>query len=422
VTIVVVDDSTTQRRFIRAAIALDPLLEVVGEARTGRDAIALVERLRPSAVIMDLHLPVMNGIQAIERIMASRPTPIVVYSSFVDGMDQANAASAYAAGAVDVMAKPGPHDSGRLEEYAVKLRQRLRVAGRVRVITHPRGRLGISDSALTTLRLGGGPATRERGAAAGRPLVPAQPSAPSRTTPADRPRRSSRSVTAASIERRPVEVLAIGASTGGPQALASLLAGIPAVATASVVVVQHMADGFMEGLAAWLNGVCPLPVVLGASGQRLEPGTVTIAPSGLNLVVHDRLRVTTTPPAAGQYHVPGIDATFTSVAKAYGATAVGVLLTGMGRDGAQGLKCIRDSGGLTIGQDESTSAVYGMPAAAMSADAVEFQLPLPEICAAVRHLLLTDLGAPADSGAVPLADTSVASPADSGPANPGELR
>ena len=172
VTIVVVDDSATQRRFIRAALSADPTLEVVGEARTGRDAVALVERLRPAAVLMDLHLPVMDGIQAIERIMATRPTPIVVYSSFVDGVDRANAASAYAAGAVDVIAKPGPHDSGRLEAYAEVLRARLKVAGRVRVITHPRGRLGMSGSALTTLRLGaagtkgeaglGPPSTRSR--------------------------------------------------------------------------------------------------------------------------------------------------------------------------------------------------------------------------------------------------------------------
>jgi chemotaxis response regulator CheB len=150
----------------------------------------------------------------------------------------------------------------------------------------------------------------------------------------------------------------------------------------------------MEGLTDWLDESCPLPVVLGASGKRMSPGTVTIAPSGLNLIVHERLRVTTSGPEPGQFHVPGIDATFTSVANAYGSTAVGVLLTGMGRDGAVGLKRIRNCGGFTIGQDESTSAVYGMPAAAMSADAVDIQLPLPDICSAVYRLL----GAPAPVG------------------------
>jgi two-component system chemotaxis response regulator CheB len=374
VTIVIVDDSATQRRFVRAALALDPMLEVVGEARTGRDALALVERLRPTAVLMDLHLPVMNGIEAIERIMATRPTPIVVYSSCGDRVAPANAPAPYAAGAVDVMAKPGPNDSGRLEEYAEVLRQRMRVAGRVRVITHPRGRLGMSGASLTTLRLGTGAPTKERNGGSGQ--VPRQPVVTTESTP-------SFDV----FDDRKVDILAIGASTGGPQALATLLADLPVETTSSIVVVQHMADGFMEGLAAWLDDVCPLPVILGVNGKRMAPGTVTVAPSGLNLVVHDRLRLSTEPPSPGQYHVPGVDATFTSVAEMYGQTAVGVLLTGMGRDGATGLKRIRDLGGLTIGQDESTSAVYGMPAAAMSADAVDYQLPLPEICQAVYRLL-----------------------------------
>jgi len=356
------------------------MLEVVGEARTGRDAIALVERHRPTVVLMDLHLPVMNGIQAIERIMALRPTPIVVYSSFVDGEDRANAESAYAAGAVDVMAKPGTNDSGRLEEYAEALRQRLRVAGRVRVITHPRGRLGGSSSSLTTMRLG---MVAQMPATTGS-TVTCEPSAE----------------LIASLEAREVKLLAIGASTGGPQALAAVLAGLPERTTIPILVVQHMADGFMEGLAEWLNDVCPLPVALAVDGRRLVPGTVALAPSGQNLIVHDRYRVTMREPDPGQYHVPGIDTTFTSVADAYRSTSVGVLLTGMGRDGAAGLKRIRDEGGLTIGQDESTSTVYGMPAAAMSADAVDIQLPLPEICTAIHHLLATS--PPVDpSGAAP---------------------
>jgi chemotaxis response regulator CheB len=147
-----------------------------------------------------------------------------------------------------------------------------------------------------------------------------------------------------------------------------------------------MAEGFIEGLASWLDGVCALPVMVGANGRRLQPGTVTVAPSGLNLIVHDQLRVTTHEPPPTQYHVPGIDATFTSVSEHYGADAVGVLLTGMGRDGALGLKRMRERGSLTIGQDEETSAVYGMPAAAMALGAVEHQLPLVEIGPVLRQV------------------------------------
>jgi two-component system chemotaxis response regulator CheB len=378
VTVVIVDDSATQRRFIRAAMASDPMLEVVGEARTGRDAVALVERLQPTAVIMDLHLPVMNGIEAIERIMANRPTPIVVYSAFVNGADRDNAASALAAGAIDVMAKPGPEDSARLSEYAEELRQKLRVAGRVRVITHPRGRLGVTRSSMTTSRLDG---TTER---------PASRSTSRRQPP---PRPDEPTALLESLSRREFQLLVIGASTGGPQALATLLADMPRQTDTAIVVVQHMADGFMEGLSHWLDDVCPLPVVLGEHGKRLAQGTVTIAPGAVNLVIHDHLRVTTSTPPPTQYHVPGIDVTFTSAAEAYGSMAAGVLLTGMGRDGATGLKRMRDRGGLTIGQDESTSAVYGMPAAAMSEDAVDLQLPLPDISVAFHRIL-----SPVDDG------------------------
>ncbi|HWC36079.1 MAG TPA: chemotaxis-specific protein-glutamate methyltransferase CheB [Mycobacteriales bacterium] len=377
VTVVIVDDSATQRRFIRAAMSSDPMLQVVGEARTGRDAVALVERLQPTAVIMDLHLPVMNGIEAIERIMANRPTPIVVYSAFVDGADRENAVSALAAGAIDVMAKPGPEDSARLSEYAEELRQRLRVAGRVRVITHPRGRLGMSKASVSTVNLDG-----ER---------PAPKVAAKRTPfrPAPRPTSDPFEM----LADRDFEVLGIGASTGGPQALATLLADLPKKTATAIVVVQHMADGFMEGLTHWLDDVCPLPVVLGEHGKRLVPGVVTIAPGGLNLIVHESLRVTTQQPPPTQYHVPGIDVTFSSMGEVYGSAAAGLLLTGMGRDGALGMKRIRDRGGFTIGQDESTSAVYGMPAAAKSEDAVDLQLPLPDISVALHHLLT-----PVDSG------------------------
>jgi two-component system chemotaxis response regulator CheB len=376
VSVVVVDDSSVQRRFVRMVIDSDPGLVLVGEARTGSDALALVERLRPQVVLMDLHLPVMNGIEAIERIMALRPTPILVYSSFVDGDDRDNAAAALAAGAVDVMAKPGAPDGGpaNLEQYAEGLRRRLRLVGRVRVITHPRAKLGGAGARLSTHRLrrpSDQPEVRRTG------TVPVAP------TTGD-----------LGLSKRRVKVIAVGASTGGPQALATLLSELPPDLEPAIVVVQHMADGFMEGLAGWLDGLCPLPVAVGGNGKRLLPGTVTIAPSGLNLVVHDQLRVTTQEPPRSQYHVPGIDVTFSSLADAVGADAIGLLLTGMGRDGADGLKRMRERGAFTIAQDEETCAVYGMPAAAMAVGAVDRQLPLGEIGAALRQLTGTVNEAP----------------------------
>ena len=181
--------------------------------------------------------------------------------------------------------------------------------------------------------------------------------------------------------------MAIGASTGGPQALATVLAAVPPDIEAAVVVVQHMADGFIEGLADWLDDMCLLPVAVAGASGRLEPGTVTVAPSGFNLIVHEGLRMSLQRPPSTQYHVPGVDPTFNSVATAVGADAIAVLLTGMGRDGAVGMKRMRERGARTIAQDEATSAVYGMPAAAAAIGAAEMQLPLAEIGPRLREIL-----------------------------------
>ena len=346
VTVVLVDDSGIERRFIRNAIVADPGIEVVGEARTGRDAIALVERLRPSAVVLDLELPGMAAIEIIERIMAIRPTPILVCST--EG-DADKAAAALAAGAIDVVARPTTRDADR-SSYAEALRRGVRVASRVKVITHPRGRLK-TRTATTPARTGHAIA------------VPAEGT---------------------------IDLIAIGASTGGPQALAHLLGALPADFGPAVVVVQHMADGFIEGLANWLDELCALPVGVAKPGARLLPGTVMIAPSARNLIVNDHLRISIEQPPASQFHVPGVDVTFESVARTVGPRAVGVLLTGMGRDGAVGLKAMRDAGAITIGQDEDSSAVWGMPAAAAACGAVQRQLPLIDIAPELVAILQGD--------------------------------
>lgn len=214
------------------------------------------------------------------------------------------------------------------------LAERLRLASRVRVIRHPRARLRA---------------------------VPA----PGR-----------------------VRLVVVGASTGGPTALATLLGALPPDLEPAVLVVQHMAQGFLPGLAEWLGRVCPLPVRVGAAGTRLLPGTVTLAPDGSDLVVEDAtLQVRCLPPTPGQVHVPAIDVTFASVAAALGPRAVGVVLTGMGRDGTAGLTAMHDRGAATIGQDEATCAVYGMPAAAFRAGAVDQELPLERIGPALLALL-----------------------------------
>ncbi len=389
--VVLVDGSRGQRRFLRSAVEAGAGFIVVGEARNGREAVALVARLRPAAVLMELDLPVMSGIEVIERIMAASPTPIVVCSAFRDGTASPAALEALAAGAVDVLARPGPDDDD-LDAYADLLRGRLRVAARVRVITHPRGRLRIQSP--------GAPASAARSSLARGPAAPGLALAAPRTGAAGRrgsawlaqetwtadPRgcRSAAGAPPALTARTGIRLIAIGASTGGPPALLTVLSQLPADLAQAVLVVQHMAESFIAGLAGWLDELVALPVVVGASGRRLAPGTITIAPSAGNLLVQDdRLRVLNLPPEPGQFHVPGIDQSFRSIAAVLGPDAVGVLLTGMGRDGASGLHRMRERGALTLGQDEATSVVYGMPAAAFSLGAVDYQLPVTGIAPAL---------------------------------------
>lgn len=353
--VLVVDDSAVLRRFVRAALAQDAALRVVAEARNGQEAVALVERFAPAVIVMDLNLPGMNGLEAIERIMARFPTPILVYSSAGSGTE---AAAALAAGAVDVLVKPGPEVG--LDRHAADLRSRLRLASRVRVITHPRGRLSLPEP----------PRPRTQ------PVTEVVADGQGRALPAIGPVGAGRRV----------RMIAIGASTGGPPALAAVLSCLPALAQVSVLVIQHMAEGFIEGLALWLDQLCALPVSVGADGGRLRPGTVTLAPGGCNFLVDSSLRARTQAPQARQFHAPGIDASFASIAASCGPAAVGVLLTGMGRDGAAGLRELRDRGGLTIAQDEQSSAVYGMPAAAVELGAAQCVLPLGAIGPALRQL------------------------------------
>lgn len=338
VTVVLVEPCASRRRRLRTAIEGEPDMVVVGEARTGPEAVALVARLRPSVVLLDMQLPGQSGLEAIEHIMSVSPTPILACSTATD-----SALAALAAGAVDTLPQ-GEATANRAtdSDAATALRRTLRMCARARVITHPRGRLR------------------------------AQGLGPAPSTPAIAP------------QQHAVRLIALGASTGGPHALHALLRELPTDLPQAVLVVQHMAEGFLPGLATWLDALVPMPVLLGEHGARLAPGTITFAPSGGNFVLTDaRLHTAVQPAAPGQFHVPGIDVTFGSIARVLGPAAVGVLLTGMGRDGAAGLLQMRTRHAPTLAQDEKSSAVYGMPAAAAQLGAVDRQLPLNELAGAV---------------------------------------
>lgn len=359
--VVVVGDSRARTRSLRGLLD-GPGFVVAAEVCTAAEAEAAVVAHEPGAVLLDLD-PADGGIEAIERIMGTRPTPIVVCGSLVE-----HSHAALAAGAVDVVGALDALPSS--PQYAIALRRHLRIASRVRVITHPRNRLRANG--LT-----------------GRPLAVVSP-----LGPLDAPRSAGRPAASTRYaDGRPVRVVVIGASTGGPPALATILADLPPDLPVPVLVVQHMADGFVEGLASWLDGLSPLPVVMAEHGKRLLPGTVHVAPARLNTLLRPGLRVELRQPPEGQFHIPGVDAAFASAAKVCGCGAVGVLLTGMGRDGAEGLRLMHDAGALTIGQDEPTSVVWGMPAAAQALGAVEMELPLSQIAAALTTAVCAPVAA-----------------------------
>ena len=345
--VVVVADTRARGRQLRNMLLGGPGFVVPGDAITPEEAERLVVEHQPGVVLLDLP-PDAGGLEAIERIMSVRATPIVVCGTAAE-----HAKGVLEAGAVDVV---GALDAlPTSPQYVTSLRRHLRVASRVRVITHPRARLRAKGLL---------PVPQHEEGDASRSTAVHVPTAPRVAPPA------------------PV-LVAIGASTGGPPALATILAELPPDLDAAVLVVQHMADGFVEGLAQWLDSVSSLPVVLAHNGQRLRPGMVHVAPARKNTLVRPGLRVELHDPLPGQFHVPGIDATLTSVASTCQERAVGVLLTGMGRDGAAGLRKMRDKGAATIGQDEPTSVVWGMPAAAAALGAVGREVALPMIASAL---------------------------------------
>ena len=330
--VLVVDDSPTARDLISALIAGDPRLTVRGQAEDGRAAVRLAQALRPDLVTMDLRMPEMDGLQAIAEIMDQCPTRILVVS---DAADAANAMAAVARGALDATFKPTLDDGPAFTA-------RLRMLAGVPVIRHLRS------------------------------LAEARPAAPMMTP-------------SAGASGAGGAVIAIAVSTGGPQALARLLPALPAGLPAPVLIAQHISDGFAQGMAQWLDGLCPLPVTVARDGEALRPGHIYLADPAYHLTLAPGDRVRLTPCAPDDRYRPSCDRLLNSVA-AVGPRAIGLILTGMGRDGAQGMAAIAAAGGVTFAQDEATSVVFGMNREAILAGGVQRVLPLEAIAGELTRL------------------------------------
>lgn len=340
----VVEDSLTVRKYLIECLRSDPEIDVVAEAADGKQAIELCEKLRPDVITLDMMLPVMTGLTVTEYVMAYCPTPILIVSASTNRGELFRTYDALAAGALDVLEKP--LDGAGDPQWERNFLTTVKLVARVKVITHIRARLNGAVRA-----------------AVGVPTPP-------------RPRPAQH------------QYLAIGASTGGPQALATILRSLPANYPLPILLVVHISPTFGQAFADWLADQTGIPVSTAVHNQLLPPfgsPRVLLAPADQHLVVRNS-RLALTRDQEVHSCRPSVDVLFHSVAAELGTRAAGVLLTGMGRDGARGLLAIRTAGGTTFAQDEATSVVFGMPREAIALEAVDRVLPLEEIAPALIAL------------------------------------
>ena len=363
--VVIADDSRLARDLLRAIFEAEPGMEVVGEASNGREAVALVQQLRPHLVTMDLEMPLMDGVAAVEEIMCTRAVPILVVSSVADAP---RALDAVAHGALEIVPKPDT-----TPEAAAHLLARARLLAGVSVITRLRARSSAAPSPLAEAAPG---------------VLTAAPTPAPVLTHAQVPA----CVGGALLPG--TRVFAVAASTGGPQALAQILPALPPDFACPVLVAQHISDGFAQGMAQWLASLCPLPVRLACDGEALRPGHIYIAPSEHHLAVTAQHQLQWRPRLPQDLYRPSCDVLLSSVAAVFRAQAVGIVLSGMGHDGACGLAAIRAAGGCTLAQDEASSLIFGMNRVAIERAAVQQVLPVGEMAAAMRQLAAAPLDTP----------------------------
>jgi len=329
--VLVVEDSPVVCELLTHILNSDPDIRVIGTAENGEEAIEVAERHRPDLVTMDVHMPKMDGFKATRIIMETNPVPIVIVTGSTSMIEMENSFRAIEAGALTVIKKPVGVGHPDHEAHAKELITTVKLMSEVKVVR------------------------RWRGLSRKEPGVYIE--APVEITSTD------------------IRVVAIGASTGGPPVIQQILSGLPKEFPAPVLIVQHMAAGFFQGFAEWLSQTSSLPVHLAIDGSRILSGNVYIAPENVQMKVgiNGRLSCVDDIPENGLR--PSVSCLFRSVADVFGKNAMGILLTGMGKDGAEQLKLMRGKGAVTIAQDEESSVIFGMPGEAVKLDAAKYVLP-----------------------------------------------
>jgi len=339
--VLVVDDSALMRGLLTEMINAAPDMEVVGAASDAVVAREMIKSLNPDVLTLDVHMPKMDGLEFLDRLMRLRPMPVVMVSSFTEAGSETTL-KALELGALDFIGKPRADSAKRMEEYAEELVDKIRAAKGARLRRQAMSPPGTSTQAAG--QSGGTALAGARAASSGK-------------------------------------IIFVGASTGGTEAIKEFLLGIP-VEAPPILIVQHMPESFTASFARRLDGLCAPKVIEAQGNEKVEPGKVYIAPGHSHLQIRRNgagyiTELLATPPV--NRHRPSVDVLFDSAATLVGRQAVGVILTGMGKDGAQGLLRMRQAGARTLGQDEASCVVYGMPREAFLIGAVEEQAPLDEI-------------------------------------------
>jgi two-component system chemotaxis response regulator CheB len=342
--VLLVDDSLIALTILARMLSSSPDIQVVGKARSGREALELIPQLQPAVVCTDLHMPDMDGLALTQEIMKRFPRPILIVSAAVHPEDAHNVFRLLEAGAIDVLPKPRGGLAVDEPRVAQELIRKIKIlSGVVAFTRRQKNKSGVAQ-------------------------LPAGLSSPP-------------------LPLRP-RIVAIGASTGGPQALRTILVQLPADFPAPILCVQHISEGFLGGLVEWLGNQCALAVKIAQSGEQPLAGTVYFPQEGTHLEIDKSGRLVCSHKAPIDGHRPSVTATFKAVAEYCGEAAIGVLLTGMGSDGARGMQDIYEAGGITIAQNEETSVVFGMPKQAIALGAVKYVLPVNKIALMLPDLLV----------------------------------
>jgi len=347
--VLIVDDSQVVQEFLTYILSSDPEIQIVGVASSGYEAIELTNKKRPDVITMDYHMPDMNGAEATRAIMETTPTPIVIVSSSLNTKELTGSFSLFEAGALAVVLRPpGIHHPNFMHERN-ELIHTLKLMSEIKVVkVFPGWRKADFKSPENSM-----------------PVF----NLPTSTTVKN------------------IQLIAIGASTGGPLALLKILSRLPTELPVPVLIVQHIATGFMQGFVEWLSSSSNIPLRIATDGEVAKPGTGYIAPENFHMEVRQNLVINLSklPPENGLR--PSVNHLFRSVAQNRGLQAIGVLLSGMGTDGAMGLKIMKENGATTIAQDESSSVVFGMPGEAIRIGAAGYILPVEKIAGLISELL-----------------------------------